>query len=421
MEEKYLYEKNKLKFLLNEVKIYDILKKYKCYLAGGTITSIFCRREINDFDIYFRCLEDVKQLMNEYPFDCSSLVSVSKKGILVKIKDTLIHIICFRSFLDPDELLNSFDFTACMGVYDFETENFVLHPDFLRANSQKVLVFNEKTAFPIMSAIRVNKYREKGYIISKEEHLRIIIECMRLNIKTSDELKNHIGGMYGDVNYDEILTPEEGENFSLSSVSQKMKNIASDPRYFSKKIPRPNIYDMNLLIDCVCGKERKLIKFRDDIYSYDTGFHKITRQTLPVKLEELTLSEYFKDDPFIYKNVKLCEDGTIHSFFNPEFEYKIGEIAIGRGERISLNNDAKIGIFGYKNLLVARDGYRRAEPGRVILKMYVDWIDVIEISDSEISQEIEIKKATPVEVIDPNSIHDVNQWFIRYDTIQMEV
>ncbi len=416
MEEKYLYEKNKLKFLLNEVEIYDILKKYKCYLAGGSITSIFCRREINDFDIYFRYLEDVKRLMNEYPFDRSVLVSVSKKGILVRIKDALIHIICFKSFLDPDELLNSFDFTACMGAYDFGTENFVLHPDFLKANSQRVLVFNEKNSFPIMSALRVNRYKEKGYTISREEYLRIIIECMRLNIKSYEELKEQIGGMYGDLDYDEVLRPKDNEIFSLSLVTQKMKNIASDPRYFSKKISQPNIYDMNLLIDCVIGKERKLIKFRDEIYSYDTAFHKITHQTLPIKLEKITLSEYFKDDPFIYKNVKLCKDGKLRSFFDSSFKYKIGEMASGCGKSTLFGNDT-IGIFGYKNLLMARDGYGREEKGRVILKMHIDWNDVIKISDSEIIQQIEVKRAMPVEIIAPDSIQDVNEWFIKYDTI----
>jgi len=417
MEEKYLYEKNKLKYLLNEAEVYDILKKHQCYLAGGAITSLFCRREINDFDIYFQSLENVKQLMSEYPFNCAVLVSVSKKGILVKIKDVLIHIICFKSFLDLDKLLNSFDFTACMGAYDFETENFVLHPDFLKANSQKTLVFNENTSFPIMSALRVNRYKEKGYTISKEEYLRIIIACMCFSIKNYDEFKKQIGGMYGDLDYDEVLKLKNDENFSLSLMAQKMKSIALDPRYFSKKIPCPNIYDMNLLIDCVIGKERKLIKFRDEIYSYDTAFHKVTRQTFPMKLEELTLSEYFKDDPFIYKNVKLCKDGKLRSFFDSSFEYKIGEMAIGRGEKMSLNNDTNIGIFGYKNLLAARDGYRRAEEKRVILKMHVDWDDVMEISDSEITQEIEIGKAIPVEIIAPDSIQDVNEWFIKYDTI----
>lgn len=416
MEEKYLYEKNKLKYLLNEAEVYDILKKHQCYLAGGAITSLFCRRKINDFDIYFKSLENVKQLMSEYPFDRAILVSVSEKGILVKIKDTFIHIICFKSFLDSDELLNSFDFTACMGAYDFETENFVLHPDFLKANSQKALVFNENTLFPIMSALRVNRYKEKGYTISKEEYLRIIIACMRLNIKNYDEFKKQIGGMYGDLDYDEVLKPKNDENFSLSLVAQKMKSIALDPRYFSKKISCPKIYDMNLLIDCVIGKERKLIKFRDEIYSYDASFHKITHQTLPIKLEKITLSEYFKDDPFIYKNVKLCKDGKLRSFFDSRFKYKIGEMASGCGESMLFGNDT-IGIFGYKNLLMARDGYGREEKGRVILKMHIDWNDVIEISDSEITQQIEVKRAMPVEIIAPDSIQDVNEWFIKYDTI----
>lgn len=41
--------------------------------------------------------------------------------------------------------------------------------------------------------------------------------------------------------------------------------------------------------------------------------------------------------------------------------------------------------------------------------MYVDWNDVMEISDSEITQEIEIGRAIPVEIIVPDSIQDVNE------------
>lgn len=37
-----------------DTSLYNKLKKYKCVIAGGAITSIFTKSKINDVDVYFR-------------------------------------------------------------------------------------------------------------------------------------------------------------------------------------------------------------------------------------------------------------------------------------------------------------------------------------------------------------------------------
>lgn len=49
----YEFEQKKLYNYLGKVLV-ESLKRNRAYIAGGSITSLFCNREINDFDIYFR-------------------------------------------------------------------------------------------------------------------------------------------------------------------------------------------------------------------------------------------------------------------------------------------------------------------------------------------------------------------------------
>lgn len=46
-------KKNKLYDYLGKSMV-NRLKETKSFIAGGAITSLFCNREINDIDIYFR-------------------------------------------------------------------------------------------------------------------------------------------------------------------------------------------------------------------------------------------------------------------------------------------------------------------------------------------------------------------------------
>lgn len=109
----------------------------------------------------------------------------------------MLQLICFDTFDTPKKIFDTFDFTVCMGCYDFKKEKFVLHSDFLKHNSQRILMFNDKTRFPIVSALRVDKYKQKDYTISKTEYLRIILTCMDLHIDNYEDLKEQLGGMYG--------------------------------------------------------------------------------------------------------------------------------------------------------------------------------------------------------------------------------
>jgi len=49
--------------------------------------------------------------------------------------------------------------------------------------------------------MRVDKYKNKGYRISKPESIRVLLTILNTNITDYKSLKEQMGGMYGE-NYD---------------------------------------------------------------------------------------------------------------------------------------------------------------------------------------------------------------------------
>lgn len=213
------YENKKLKEYLGE-ELYNILKKYECYIAGGFIRNLFTNTEINDVDIYFRNKKLLENLLfNE--FEGWYILSATKKAITFKRNDRLLQLIHIDYYNDVNKIFDSFDFTCCMGAYDFKTEEFVLHKDFLKHNSQRILKFNSKTLFPIVSALRINKYIEKGYKISRKEFVKVMLAINNLSINNLEELTEQLGGMYGE-NLDDIFSNELRMNFNLSKAIEEL-------------------------------------------------------------------------------------------------------------------------------------------------------------------------------------------------------
>lgn len=396
----YTFERNKLKEYLGDC-LYKKLKEYRCFVAGGTITSLFCNREINDVDIYFRNKEDIKDFILKVVKKRSMwIVAKTKKALLLKYNDILIQLICFDTFITPEEIFNTFDFTVCMGCYDFEKECFVFHDDFLKHNSQRILMFNKSTAYPIVSALRVDKYKQKGYLISKTEYLRVLLTCMDLHIDNYQDLKEQLGGMYG-VDYDEIIKPLEGEKFDLSEVIIKMSEIINHPDYFKKKSTDPiEIDNWDIFTKCIIGEKISVYEFKERYFIYEDGdFTDVTCDVDGLDFDILPIEDILSPGFIIYKNV-ICKDGVIKSCYDNKFEYKINEYAVGRGvERWGERRD--IGIFGCLDVKQTRYATGGTD-NTTIIELKVDSVDDVIAIDGK----IEVKKATPIRIL---SVEEVNK------------
>lgn len=402
MTNDYRFEKNKIKAYLGD-SLYDALKLYNCIIAGGMITSLFCNRGINDVDVYFRSYEDLGDFIREQVAGNSDMWIIAKteKALLFKNDDIEVQLICFSTFDNVQDLFNTFDFTVCMAAYDFKTEEFVFTDNYFKHNSQRLLVFNDKTAFPICSALRVEKYKDKGYTISKNEYLRIILTCMNMKIDNYEDLKEQIGGMYG-VDYDDVIKPLENEEFDLKTVVYKMQEVIYHPDYFKKKETTPfTVDDWDLLIYELTKEPLSVYKVNNKIYinSCVDGFTSVEDDYLK-KFNNVEYKDIkdilFRDGMFLYKSVKKDSD-VFRSYYRNSFKYEIGEWAISDYDKTKNTNWNNGGIY-CTTLEDIESNFYFGNKDMAILKLEVKEEDIIDISDKT----IRVMKAKPVKVVEYN-------------------
>lgn len=389
----YIFEKKKLYNYLGKY-LTDDLKKYNAYIAGGCITSLFCNREINDVDIYFKCKEDAGDFIEAIIEDRNWIISHTNKATAFRYGDKTCQVIHFDYFPETKDIFDKFDFTVCMGAFDFSKEEFVLHEDFLKHNAQKILKFNDNTAYPIISALRVQKYEDKHYTISKPEYIKVLLTCMNLKIDNYEDLKEQMGGMYG-VNYDKILEPVKDKEFNLQNIIKSLTDLILEDDYFKEPIKYEFPDNIEDLAYKISGKKIKVVKFSDKYYKFRN--HDFECFTTDKKKIDLDFYEIIDINNVIGKGTKLykfvCKKNDKYfSFHDNNFEYKIGEIAVSNGR---LGSSSK-GIYcGY---LQNCNGFSYSNADKaVLLELEVlDINDILDLSNLRIDK-VKVIREVPKE------------------------
>lgn len=225
----YEYEIEKIKGLVSR-EILEKLCECEAIIAGGAITSVFTGKEVNDVDVYFKSPQNlVKFLCLVYDGNWDMrVVFQTDKSITLRdsSNETTIQLITFDYYKDAEEIFKAFDFTINMGALelynDFDcvmSEHLALHEEFMKHNSQRYLKVNPKTKYPMISALRVNKYLERGYSISKSQFLRLLLAINRLEINSWEEMLTQLGGLYGESVEDIFDTNKE---FDLESAIEQL-------------------------------------------------------------------------------------------------------------------------------------------------------------------------------------------------------
>lgn len=239
----YEIEKAKVKQLLG-ADVYDMFKEAKCILAGGAITSLFTNKEINDFDIYFTSNEGLSSVFGQIfgvveedfiaPYDLITKFATKRSMLCVTRAQQKVQLIHYKIHENVQSVFDSFDFEHVMGAFDFATEKFVLHENFLKSNSQRLMQFNPGTDFPITSMMRVQKYKERGYTISKAQMLRIAFTIADRKYDSWEKVKSEVSGLYG-------IAPEdlfdETKPFSLEEVVLQLDKVVLNDKYVDTKQP----------------------------------------------------------------------------------------------------------------------------------------------------------------------------------------
>lgn len=237
--------KNEIDKLLSSFKtdVVPCLEEAKAVLAGGALTSLYTNKEVNDYDIYFKSVEGFQSFVNDIygTPNSNNIISsydlivnfATDRSILCKEKDSgnEIQLVVYKMFPQIEDIFNAFDFTINMCAYDFETGQMWAHPDFLKHCSQRYLSFNDRTDYPVVSALRVQKYVDRGYTISKAEMLRILFTIADKKYNSWGDIKDEVGNMYG-IPIDELF--DESKEFSIKEAVEQLRN--------NKKLDKPTTF-----------------------------------------------------------------------------------------------------------------------------------------------------------------------------------
>lgn len=207
------------------------------FIAGGALTSVFTNKTIHDFDLYYKSEQGFRAALDRAYSSGLWCVAVSKRAITFTRGNAIYQLMCFRWFPTAEAIFDSFDFTCCMAAYDLDLERFELHPRFLIDAARRDLIFNYKTAFPLASGMRALKYQTKGYSIDRREWLKLVTAISFQKIESWEDLKDQIGGQYGDQVAMDTDRPFNLENAIESLSAAAMERNATDlPEVVSPEI-----------------------------------------------------------------------------------------------------------------------------------------------------------------------------------------
>ncbi|MFC3206844.1 hypothetical protein [Aquamicrobium soli] len=208
------------------------------FVAGGAVTSVFTGAKINDVDVYFKSRRAFETGVYQAYEDGLWCVAASKRAVTFVRDNQIVQMMHLDFFPTAEAIFAAFDYTICMGALDLDARvkshwdgvkmvatgeehpdsGFIFHPDFLKHNSQRFLKFNPGTRYPLASATRVLKYQQRGYTIGKGDIMKIALAVRGVRLETWDDLKDQIGGAYGD----KVVFEKEDTPFTLEAAIEAL-------------------------------------------------------------------------------------------------------------------------------------------------------------------------------------------------------
>jgi len=251
------------------------------FAAGGAVTSVFTGKPINDVDVYFKSREAFDYAV-AYAYECGWwCVSSSKRAVTFSDNGgTPVQFMHFDFFPTAQDIFAAFDFTVVMGALDFDSGEFVFHDDFLKHNSQRFLRFHPGTRFPLASATRVLKYQDRGYTIGKGDILKIALASRKVKIETWEDLKDQIGGAYGE----KVVLGSEDKEFTLDAAIEALTVDETGKELWVANDNEDQPGSAILLqqkLACLKGEEFDASRFDEgeDGYGYPIGYEPPARKS----------------------------------------------------------------------------------------------------------------------------------------------
>lgn len=94
----------------------------------------------------------------------------------------------------PEEIHKNYDFAHCTCVYDYHTDTLSTPEEALRCILSKQLVYNG-SLYPIASEFRLRKFIGRGWRINVGNHLKIILQCNKIDFSNIEMVKEQLIGV----------------------------------------------------------------------------------------------------------------------------------------------------------------------------------------------------------------------------------
>jgi hypothetical protein len=227
-----MYSKQEYLFLvdLKKAGIYDLLIANHAIIAGGAVRAIFANEYISDYDVFFgKAIDEetfiagIEKLDYELSYKSDSAKTYTKDGVKVQVISTSLI------SGSAQQVIDQFDYTICMGAYDFEGMTFVLHENFVEHIARKELYYNTAGKYPISSLFRLRKYIKKGYTIPGLEIIKLALSINNLKMTSFRDLRGQLMGI--DILFLKTLTDklmEDGEKeYSFDAFMTEIEVFSS--------------------------------------------------------------------------------------------------------------------------------------------------------------------------------------------------
>jgi len=216
----------------------ELFKAHGVLLCGGAITSIFTGAKIRDWDLYFpseASFTAVREAFIQHGKE-QSRTDLAMTYTWKKKQRPFQLIWGVGYFDDPMKVYDHYDYTICMGGFDFQNDRFFFHEDFMKHLAQRRLVFNHKTDFPMSSLLRSMKYVSRGFFISGVELLKLAMTINAKKITNYKELRRQMMGIdtaFLKALTDEWLKPEWSDKAymledALQLIDEYMQRISDE-------------------------------------------------------------------------------------------------------------------------------------------------------------------------------------------------
>lgn len=272
---------------IEDEKIKKLIKE-NAIVTGGALVSLLSGEKPNDYDIYFKTKESVKEIAEYY---AKTWNNTHKDKATVEIQDNDNKIQCFirsvgavmeenerciddntepieidqiieetkdeqkeekpkyrpryfstnaislsndiqiviRFYGDVEDIHKNYDFVHCTCSYDYKENRVNLPAKALEAIINKELIYCG-SKYPLCSIIRTRKFLSRGYTINAGQYLKMALQLNELDLHDLDVFKDQLTGV-DSAYFEQVIT-------YLSEKKEKDKDFQIDNAYLFEIINR---------------------------------------------------------------------------------------------------------------------------------------------------------------------------------------